>query len=157
MIIPSVDENGKGKIFVQKVDIKKLVELNLDIPAKLLLPFISGKETITEDNKYDFLVYEDFDRELNNYFNSHTWIIEYSRFFDFSPSEFQILKFQILDELNAVKFELSNQIISKDIKKYLTIKMGKIKHYLDSVIYFESIKNNMDEFQNLSNLAKNSR
>ena len=157
MVIPSVDENGKGKIYVQKVDIMKLVELNLNVPAKLLLPFINGKETITEDNKYDFLVYEDFDKILKYYFKSHIWIIESNRFWDFSDIEFQILKFQLVDELNSLKVELNNPLISDDVKKYLINKIGQRKHYLDSVIYFESLKNNKDELETLSMLAKNSR
>lgn len=154
MIVLNVLDNKKYSIFVQKNDIKKIMELNLFAPSALFMPFILGTETITEENKYDFLEYKD--NEIILFLSNQNWLLNYNDYCNFSISELVILKCQIIEKMEEIKSKLKRPKKTINQKRSIMLENERYKHFLYSVLYLEKYKTGQISSEFLSNLEKKS-
>lgn len=140
MLKINVDENLKYTILVQKIDIKKLVEFKIKAPDSIFYPFNSGEEKISEDNKYDFVEYDN--PILIEFFLNQDWLLNYDTFRHFSHAELEIVKSSLsleIEDLEDLMREVSEQL--KESKEVFNVMINKKRYMIDSILYLERIKN----------------
>jgi len=154
MIVLNVLDNKKYSIFVQKSDIKKIMEFNLFAPSALFMPFVLGLDTITEENQYDFLEYKD--SEIILFLSKQNWILNYNDYCNFSVSELFILKSQTIEKMEVLKRKLKSPKKTINQKRSIMLESERYKHFLYSVLYLEKYKSGQITSEFLSNLEKKS-
>lgn len=131
--------NHKFKIFVQRSDIKRLVELNIPIPSSIFTKIVKELECITEENKNSFIEFTDSDEMI--FFVEQDWILDYNVYKDFSLVELDIAKRIFLEEIWSLEKELNNiPSENQELRKKISQQIQKEAMSLESLIDFIETK-----------------
>lgn len=115
-------EDGTKKIYVQRKDIKKLLDFERTIPMSIVNKYFSDICSFDlKENDNEFVIFtEQFEIE---YFENLDWIIDYREFKDFSDKELLEIESLLVNEQKAIaKNHNETPIYDNSIRERLLLK-----------------------------------
>ena len=112
-------------ILVQKKDILKLIDLDINVPISILSTLKLKDGEFSLDDYMEF-----FDLEEISFFASFNWLIDYDTYKNFSETELEIA-------ISKVQ-KIINELETKNVNNEFSIEIEKYKYMLDDI---NSIKN----------------
>lgn len=128
-------ENGFSSILVQKNDIEKLKEFNIDTPESIISKY--ENELNSKNKQFDFIEYMDL--EVISFFLSQDWILDYDSFKQLSNFELEIARKSLLVEIATLKKEMK-KFSSIEEKRLIMIEIEKKKYMLETILSLKKIK-----------------
>lgn len=135
----NVDSEGKRSVFVQKKDIKKLIDLKITAPSSIFYPFTTNQEKIDKDNEEEYIEYTDIDAMA--FIVSEDFLIDYDIYNYFSEEELQLAQETLEKSLKKLEYDLSRNLEMGYNCEKLLIQIEKIKYMLDTISEFKKNKN----------------
>ena len=115
-------------ILVQKKDILKLIDLDINVPISILSTLKLKDGEFSLDDYMEF-----FDLEEISFFTSFNWLIDYDTYKNFSETELEIAISKVQKIINELEMKNVNNEFSIEIEKY--------KYMLDDINSIKKEKN----------------
>lgn len=115
-------------ILVQKKDILKLIDLDINVPISILSTLKLKDGEFSLDDYMEF-----FDLEEISFFASFNWLIDYDTYKNFSETELEIAISKVQKIINELEMKNVNNEFSIEIEKY--------KYMLDDINSIKKEKN----------------
>lgn len=100
-------------ILVQKKDILKLIDLDINVPISILSTLKLKDGEFSLDDYMEF-----FDLEEISFFASFNWLIDYNTYKNFSETELEIAISKVQKIINELEMKNVNNEFSIEIEKY---------------------------------------
>ena len=100
-------------ILVQKKDILKLLDLDINVPISILSTLKLKDGEFSLDDYMEF-----FDLEEISFFASFNWLIDYDTYKNFSETELEIAISKVQKIINELEMKNVNNEFSIEIEKY---------------------------------------
>lgn len=100
-------------ILVQKKDILKLIDLDINVPISILSTLKLKDGEFSLDDYMEF-----FDLEEISFFTSFNWLIDYDTYKNFSETELEIAISKVQKIINELEMKNVNNEFSIEIEKY---------------------------------------
>ena len=100
-------------ILVQKKDILKLIDLDINVPISILSTLKLKDGEFSLDDYMEF-----FDLEEISFFASFNWLIDYDTYKNFSETELEIAISKVQKIINELETKNVNNEFSIEIEKY---------------------------------------
>lgn len=100
-------------ILVQKKDILKLIDLDINVPISILSTLKLKDGEFSLDDYMEF-----FDLEEISFFASFNWLIDYDTYKNFSETELEIAISKVQKIINELEMKNVNNEFSIEIEKY---------------------------------------
>ena len=100
-------------ILVQKKDILKLIDLDINVPISILSTLKLKDGEFSLDDYTEF-----FDLEEISFFASFNWLIDYDTYKNFSETELEIAISKVQKIINELEMKNVNNEFSIEIEKY---------------------------------------
>ena len=107
-------------ILVQKKDILKLIDLDINVPISILSTLKLKDGEFSLDDYMEF-----FDLEEISFFASFNWLIDYDTYKNFSETELEIA-------ISKVQ-KIINELETKNVNNEFSIEIEKYKYMLDDI------------------------
>lgn len=115
-------------ILVQKKDILKLIDLDINVPISILSTLKLKDGEFSLDDYMEF-----FDLEEISFFASFNWLIDYDTYKNFSETELEIA-------ISKVQ-KIINELETKNVNNEFSIEIEKYKYMLDDINSIKKEKN----------------
>ena len=115
-------------ILVQKKDILKLIDLDINVPISILSTLKLKDGEFSLDDYMEF-----FDLEEISFFANFNWLIDYDTYKNFSETELEIAISKVQKIINELEMKNINNEFSIEIEKY--------KYMLDDINSIKKEKN----------------
>lgn len=115
-------------ILVQKKDILKLIDLDINVPISILSTLKLKDGEFSLDDYMEF-----FDLEEISFFANFNWLIDYDTYKNFSETELEIAISKVQKIINELEMKNVNNEFSIEIEKY--------KYMLDDINSIKKEKN----------------
>ena len=115
-------------ILVQKKDILKLLDLDINVPISILSTLKLKDGEFSLDDYMEF-----FDLEEISFFASFNWLIDYDTYKNFSETELEIA-------ISKVQ-KIINELETKNVNNEFSIEIEKYKYMLDDINSIKKEKN----------------
>lgn len=115
-------------ILVQKKDILKLIDLDINVPISILSTLKLKDGEFSLDDYMEF-----FDLEEISFFASFNWLIDYDTYKNFSETELEIA-------ISKVQ-KIINELETKNVNNEFSIEVEKYKYMLDDINSIKKEKN----------------
>ena len=115
-------------ILVQKKDILKLIDLDINVPISILSTLKLKDGEFSLDDYMEF-----FDLEEISFFTSFNWLIDYDTYKNFSETELEIA-------ISKVQ-KIINELETKNVNNEFSIEIEKYKYMLDDINSIKKEKN----------------
>ena len=115
-------------ILVQKKDILKLIDLDINVPISILSTLKLKDGEFSLDDYMEF-----FDLEEISFFASFNWLIDYDTYKNFSETELEIAISKVQKIINELEVKNVNNEFSIEVEKY--------KYMLDDINSIKKEKN----------------
>ena len=115
-------------ILVQKKDILKLIDLDINVPISILSTLKLKDGEFSLDDYMEF-----FDLEEISFFASFNWLIDYDTYKNFSETELEIAISKVQKIINELEMKNVNNEFSIEVEKY--------KYMLDDINSIKKEKN----------------
>ena len=122
------NENGEliTTLLVQKKDLEKIIEFNLDLTGEI-------KQIYDSNSKLDLDEYiEITSSDIISFIMNINWIIDEATYINFSINELEIA----LEKVYKMILELKNELLTTanpELKKYLKIEINKYEYMLNEI------------------------
>ena len=132
-----VDNSNKEilKVVIQKKDLKKIIELDLDLTGEIKQIYAANANL----NLDDYIEITSLD--LKSFLIQQEWIIDEEAYDEFSLTELEI----VLEKVYKKILELKNELLTTtnpELQKYLKIEINKYEYMLNEINkYYVSQKN----------------
>ncbi len=100
-------------ILVQKKDILKLIDLDINVPISILSTLKLKDGEFSLDDYMEF-----FDLEEISFFANFNWLIDYDTYKNFSETELEIAISKVQKIINELEMKNVNNEFSIEIEKY---------------------------------------
>ena len=100
-------------ILVQKKDILKLIDLDINVPISILYTLKLKDGEFSLDDYMEF-----FDLEEISFFANFNWLIDYDTYKNFSETELEIAISKVQKIINELEMKNVNNEFSIEIEKY---------------------------------------
>jgi len=115
-------------ILVQKKDILKLIDLDINVPISILSTLKLKDGEFSLDDYMEF-----FDLEEISFFANFNWLIDYDTYKNFSETELEIAISKVQKIINELEMKNVNNEFSIEVEKY--------KYMLDDINSIKKEKN----------------
>lgn len=115
-------------ILVQKKDILKLIDLDINVPISILSTLKLKDGEFSLDDYMEF-----FDLEEISFFANFNWLIDYDTYKNFSETELEIA-------ISKVQ-KIINELETKNVNNEFSIEVEKYKYMLDDINSIKKEKN----------------
>lgn len=115
-------------ILVQKKDILKLIDLDINVPISILSTLKLKDGEFSLDDYMEF-----FDLEEISFFASFNWLIDYDTYKNFSETELEIA-------ISKVQ-KIINELETKNVNDEFSIEIEKYKYMLEDINSIKKEKN----------------
>lgn len=115
-------------ILVQKKDILKLIDLDINVPISILSTLKLKDGEFSLDDYMEF-----FDLEEISFFANFNWLIDYDTYKNFSETELEIA-------ISKVQ-KIINELETKNVNNEFSIEIEKYKYMLDDINSIKKEKN----------------
>ena len=115
-------------ILVQKKDILKLIDLDINVPISILSTLKLKDGEFSLDDYMEF-----FDLEEISFFTSFNWLIDYDTYKNFSETELEIA-------ISKVQ-KIINELETKNVNDEFSIEIEKYKYMLEDINSIKKEKN----------------
>lgn len=115
-------------ILVQKKDILKLIDLDINVPISILSTLKLKDGEFSLDDYMEF-----FDLEEISFFASFNWLIDYDTYKNFSETELEIA-------ISKVQ-KIINELETKNVNNEFSIEIEKYKYMLEDINSIKKEKN----------------
>ena len=115
-------------ILVQKKDILKLIDLDINVPISILSTLKLKDGEFSLDDYMEF-----FDLEEISFFANFNWLIDYDTYKNFSETELEIA-------ISKVQ-KIINELETKNVNNEFSIEIEKYKYMLEDINKIKKEKN----------------
>lgn len=115
-------------ILVQKKDILKLIDLDINVPISILSTLKLKDGEFSLDDYMEF-----FDLEEISFFANFNWLIDYDTYKNFSETELEIA-------ISKVQ-KIINELETKNVNNEFSIEIEKYKYMLEDINSIKKEKN----------------
>ena len=129
-------EKNKEKVYVQKNDLGKLFDSDIDIPASIFMKSFDKNIIIDDNNRFEYILFDK--KEEIEFFKSLDWIVDYKELIKLTEEEIKNIMNEISNEIDEIadKYNSMGEIEKEDnISLYkkcdlLTFKLKSINEIL---------------------------
>ena len=123
-----VDNSNKEilKVVIQKKDLKKIIELDLDLTGEIKQIYAANANL----NLDDYIEITSLD--LKSFLIQQEWIIDEEAYDEFSLTELEIVLEKVYNMILDLKNELLNTT-NPELQKYLKIEINKYEYMLNEI------------------------
>ena len=136
-----VDNSNKEilKVVIQKKDLKKIIELDLDLTGEIKQIYDANANL----NLDDYIEITSLD--LKSFLIQQEWIIDEEEYDKFSLTELEIVLEKVYNMILDLKNELLNTT-NPELQKYLKIEINKYEYMLNEINKYYVSKKNVKRF-----------
>ena len=136
-----VDNSNKEilKVVIQKKDLKKIIELDLDLTGEIKQIYAANANLILDD------YIEITSLDLKSFLIQQEWIIDEEEYDKFSLTELEI----VLEKVYNMILDLKNELLTTanpELQKYLKIEINKYEYMLNEINKYYVSKKNVKRF-----------
>lgn len=136
-----VDNSNKEilKVVIQKKDLKKIIELDLDLTGEIKQIYDANLNL----NLDDYIEITSLD--LKSFLIQQEWIIDEEEYDKFSLTELEI----VLEKVYNMILDLKNELLTTanpELQKYLKIEINKYEYMLNEINKYYVSKKNVKRF-----------
>lgn len=136
-----VDNSNKEilKVVIQKKDLKKIIELDLDLTGEIKQIYDANANL----NLDDYIEITSLD--LKSFLIQQEWIIDEEEYDKFSLTELEIVLEKVYNMILDLKNELLNTT-NPELQKYLKIEINKYEYMLSEINKYYATQKNVKRF-----------